>query len=580
MVKLNYVNRKISGVKLAQSVQRDIQKRIPKIGEERKLAAVQRDPVVEIDISGRQLGLEGFAIVCDSIYNMGLIKLSRVEELNLSGNDLTAECLPHLRRALSVCSDLHSLDISHNHINISTIKEMEDWKSFLTVFSDLKCVRRLDFSNNPLGDLAIEIMFCVYAVEKEIFIPYDFSALKETEAVEEATEANYSVEGFDIRSQGGHLYLAPHPEDNTTESATHLGKVSSTTIASQASGLLSSSPTSSVDPSRDPAEIHGLRAIPYIVMSSIGITDLGAMWMSFVIPEHPLPSELLPHLPPLKEGPLAATLRKYDALLDFRGIILTENSDITAVGQRVLKEAEDRRDQDAARVEELITHGRGRRRSSTLSDSGFEDPGRRDPNRRTSGQDDSFHFSSTSRKALNEYRYGLDRSRARIQLNALRDKGVEASLLWKVVMRMVVVGRAILLDYSGPLMIDGYEPSITFEVKQSQRSSVDSSFKAAQTSAQSSPSSQEALSGSLAGLTLKKKDKVRLPGKLPINLWMKIICMAEDGDNLTTRTQRLNIFHWVRSRASIRNELEYVSESTETQTRRVLGKVKGLAYEL
>ncbi|KAF3909338.1 hypothetical protein AA313_de0200003 [Arthrobotrys entomopaga] len=419
MVKLTY--RKITGVKLAQSVQRDIQKRIPNIGEDKKLAAVQRDPVVEVDISGRQLGPEGLAIVCDSIYNMGTTKLSRVEELNLSGNELTADCLPHLRRALSVCPDLHNLDISDNKINISTVEEMKEWKSFLTTFSDLRCVRKLDFSNNPLGDFAIEILFSVYAVEKEIFIPYDFSGLKEPEALDEATEVNYSVEGFDIRSQGGHLYLATHPEDNAVASTTHLGKISSTTIASQPSGILSSSPTSSVDHSRDPAEIHGLRAIPYIVMSNIGITDLGAMWMSFVIPEHPLPSELLPHLPPLKEGPLAASLRKYDTLPDFRGIVLTENSDITAVGQRVLKEAEDRRDQDAARVEELMTHGQGRRRSSTLT---------------------------------------------------------------------------------------------------------------------------------------------------------------EDGENLTTRTQRLNIFHWARSRASIRNELEYVSESTETQTRRVLGKVKGLAYEL
>ncbi|KAF3915705.1 hypothetical protein ABW21_db0200600 [Orbilia brochopaga] len=72
----------------------------------------------------------------------------------------------------------------------------------------------------------------------------------------------------------------------------------------------------------------------------------------------------------------------------------------------------------------------------------------------------------------------------------------------------------------------------------------------------------------------------KLPGGLPVDIWMKIIILAEDSDGLTTRSQRLNIFHYARSRTSIRNELEYLAESTETQARRVISKVKGLAYEV
>ncbi|RVD88597.1 uncharacterized protein DFL_002775 [Arthrobotrys flagrans] len=589
MGRLTYVNRKITGVKLAQSIQRDIQKRIPKIGEDKKLAAVQRDPVVELDATGRQLGEEGIAIVCDALYELAETGLSRIEELNFSGNGLTASSLRHLRRAISVCPDLRDLDISHNTIKIASVEDLENWVGFLESFANLKCVRRLKISHNPLGDFAVEVFFQVYALERSIFIPYDFGHAGKSDAADELTDVDYSVEGFDIRSSGGHLYLAPHNThtnylDNIAESSRKASI--GTTISG---GLLPSSSPHSLDAARDPADIHGLRGIPYIVMSNIGATDLSAMWMSYVIPEHPLPSDLHPHLPPLKEGPFAATLRKYDGLPNCRGIILTENPLITALGLTVLKEAEERRDEDAATVDELMTNGQGRRRSSVVSDTG--DEGRRE-NRRNSIQDrdDSFNassFPSKSRKALNDSRYSLDRSRARIQLNVLKAQGVKASLLWKRVMRLVVVSRAILVDYAGPITIDGFEPTLKIEPKSSQRTSVDGTFKL-ENSPAVSPTTKEPINAKLKGLTLDPKpsgSKVyrsdpQLPGKLPVNIWMKIILLAEDSDDLTSCNQRLNIFHWSRSRVSLATGLEHLSEATEAQIRRVIGKVKGLTYEL
>ncbi|KAK6351226.1 hypothetical protein TWF718_004396 [Orbilia javanica] len=587
MGKLTYVNRKIAGVKLAQSIQRDIQKRIPKIGEEKKLAAVQRDPVVELDATGRQLGEEGIAIVCDALYELAETGLSRIEELNFSGNDLTASSLYHLRRAIAVSPDLRDLDISNNNIKIASVQDLENWVGFLEAFANLKCVRRLEISHNPLGDFAVEAFFQVYALERAIFIPYDFSAGK-SNAVDELTDVNYTVEGFDIKSSGGHLYLAPH--NNQTSDPEIIAESSrKASIGTVGSGNVSSSPPSSLDAVHDPADIHGLRGIPYVVMSDIGATDLSAMWMSYVIPEHPLPSDLHPHLPPLKEGPFAATLRKYDSLSGCRGIVLTENPLITALGLTVLREAEERRDEDAATVEELLTNGQSRRRSSLVSDMGC-DEGRRE-NRRNSIQerDDSFNnssFLSKSRKALNDSRYSLDRSRARIQLNVLKAQGVQASLLWKRVMRLVVVSRAVLVDYMGPITIDGFEPALKIEVKGSPRTSVDGTFKL-ENSPAVSPTTKEPICAKMKGLKLDPKpseSKVyrdsQLPGKLPVEIWMKIILLAEDGDGLTSRNQRLNIFHWSRSRVSLATGLEHLSEATETQIRRVIGKVKGLTYEL
>ncbi|KAF3915710.1 hypothetical protein ABW21_db0206057 [Orbilia brochopaga] len=198
MGKLTYVNRKTTGLKLAQSIQRDIQKRIPKVGEDKKLAAVQRDPAVEIDVSGRQLGGEGLALVCNSLYELGCTKMSRVEELNLSGNDLTAACLRPLRRALSVFPELRDLDLSHNKIAIITVQDMEAWEYFLEGFASFKCLRRFDISHNPLGDVGIEILFRTYAFEEEIYIPIDLRGIRKMDSFDEATDADDSLEGIEI----------------------------------------------------------------------------------------------------------------------------------------------------------------------------------------------------------------------------------------------------------------------------------------------------------------------------------------------------------------------------------------------
>lgn len=204
------MQRKITGIKLGQSIQRDILKRIPKLGDEKKLAAIQRDPVIEIDVSGRQLGEEGLALLCDAIEELAETKLSKVEELGLSGNDLTVECLRHLRRAIYMCPDLRDIDISNNNITIRTSSDIEEWTSFLRSFRMLRGLRRLEASNNPIGDIGLEILLRVYASEKDIFIPYDSSGASMEEPENEGSDVNYVVEGFDIRQSGGHLYLASH----------------------------------------------------------------------------------------------------------------------------------------------------------------------------------------------------------------------------------------------------------------------------------------------------------------------------------------------------------------------------------
>ncbi len=77
----------------------------------------------------------------------------------------------------------------------------------------------------------------------------------------------------------------------------------------------------------------------------------------------------------------------------------------------------------------------------------------------------------------------------------------------------------------------------------------------------------------------KKKAHRPLTGNLSFYLWSRIILMAEDPDNITSPQQRANLFHWSKSRASLKSEQEFLGKSLDVQIRRVLGEI-GMIYEI
>lgn len=96
-------------------------------------------------------------------------RCSRLEELCLKDNQLTIASLQALTPVVGLaCRDLRDLDLSNNTIAVNTEDEVAIWESFLLSFEHCCALRRIDWSGNPLGTKAFEVLLRVYAKERPI----------------------------------------------------------------------------------------------------------------------------------------------------------------------------------------------------------------------------------------------------------------------------------------------------------------------------------------------------------------------------------------------------------------------------
>ncbi|KAI4163134.1 MAG: hypothetical protein LQ342_003262 [Letrouitia transgressa] len=171
MGRMNYTKRKTAGLKLGQSVAKDLIKRIPPSSGSK---AAFRDPTVELDVSGKALTHEGFKVVADALarsiqHNEDRGPVVRLEELCLRDNKLHAGSLRALAGVIRLAAhDLRDLDLSDNDVSITTREECDAWETFLKSFARCCMLRRLDLSGNPLGPKAFEILTRVYSQEPPI----------------------------------------------------------------------------------------------------------------------------------------------------------------------------------------------------------------------------------------------------------------------------------------------------------------------------------------------------------------------------------------------------------------------------
>ena len=137
--------------------------------------AALRDPILELDISGKQLGDDELAQLLptleDCIRHQGESgPILILEDLCLKHNKLTVASLRHLMRLLALVSqDLRDLDLSDNQITIQTQEDRQIWQDFLETLSAFCVLRRLDLSGNALGTKAFELLERVYAHEQDFY---------------------------------------------------------------------------------------------------------------------------------------------------------------------------------------------------------------------------------------------------------------------------------------------------------------------------------------------------------------------------------------------------------------------------
>lgn len=146
--------------------------------------AAIRDPVIDLDTSGRALKSEGFFEIASALvkaieYEDDNGKIARLEDLCLRDNQIDTRSLSHLARIISLSArDLRDLDLSENLITITTDDEVAVWEDFLNSFSNCCVLRRIDLSGNALGSRAFEVLTRVYGQED----PVDLTLTPDVEA--------------------------------------------------------------------------------------------------------------------------------------------------------------------------------------------------------------------------------------------------------------------------------------------------------------------------------------------------------------------------------------------------------------
>lgn len=233
----------------------------------------------------------------------------KLEELNLAGNRLTTASLRLLAPVIRVAAyDLKDLDLSGNDVSVTTEQESRDWEVFLESFRCCRMLRRLDLSGNNLaGPRPFEILTRVYCRH----LPVDPTDL------EDAQETSF--------------------QSPTDEMVSLSGRTQTVSISTQSTETNMAYSTSSLSTARILKRRCGLRAVPYIILSNVSMTDAGALHLSYIIPQHYYPQHLLPSL---KVGPAASQLEGYDRISNCWGLIHESNEQLTGWGHRLLEQSE------------------------------------------------------------------------------------------------------------------------------------------------------------------------------------------------------------------------------------------------
>ncbi|KAA8649737.1 hypothetical protein EYZ11_009638 [Aspergillus tanneri] len=426
MGKLNYSARRITGVKAAQVVSKDLRKRIPP-GIHSKAAA--RDPTLEIDVSGKELANEGLAQFIDDLIECSKYRdadhtegLAKVTEIHLSGNKLTAQSLVKLGDVVALNSgELREFDLSNNDIQINTPEEKESWYKFLNSFSNCYMLKKLDLGSNPLGPAGMEILARVYIKSDLDFLEDDADIIIGPKSDEEEVLAD-GIEALKIKAGKDH----DGQKSGCCKKSPHKGK-----FLKQSSRIHVVSATAKAN---TPTELkrfactRGLRSIPYLILSNTSITNGGAVHLASMLEIQRTPEQLLAFLPAGK------ILALPDTAQSCKGIIWKENGNLVPYAKRLLEVAEVVRDYKA------------------ISNSDEESLDGEEDLDGTNGQNNDHHHNNHKMDTIMQWKMQnktdieFTRLAKRVRMEALKTEGIHSMDIWITALRMILVSRALLLE--------------------------------------------------------------------------------------------------------------------------------------
>ncbi|KAL8674417.1 MAG: hypothetical protein Q9168_001209 [Polycauliona sp. 1 TL-2023] len=642
MGRLNYTNRKTEGLKLGQSIAKDLIKRIPP-GTGSKSAL--RDPVVELDVTGRDLGEHGFREVAAALttsleYRGETGRVVLLEELCLKANKLSTACLPALARIIRLSAhELRDLDLSDNTFTITTSNEEDAWQDFLESFTECCVLRRIDLGGNPLGTKVFEILARVYSREPTIELWLHGHA-------GEMLHSNTSKQGVNLEKiasleqQSRNLSLVSasdaYSEDDDED---HIER--RTSVDEGKAGLAGRHDGKSAEKGQrqsslpplapDYVSTKGLRSVPYLIVANTNMTDAAALQFSYVLACHHLPDRLLKQVPPPKPGHQLQILDAYDNESGCQGLIYLPNEHISSPGHRMLELSENARQvllddgwptqsPDYSQIH-FNKSPSSRNPSTTYSISSVPASGSR---RRSGTRGEQQEL--TGSEALH---VELDRARSRIQGNILKDIGVQSNGIWRTALGLLAICR--ILCPRKPPPKEEVQVTIAEEVhisppppppvQDTAQIANDSAFPAlpkvrtkpfvgyldpwAPPLASKSPNipttpqpkrqplkiktttpspfptgtaSPTAVSPKTGGLPVQPY-RSELPGGLPDKAWARIMGEHLAADRFMSQTQQRNVLSWAVDRRTLAKEMESLGKPESAQIWKVLEGMGCLAYE-
>ncbi|RJE18917.1 leucine rich repeat protein [Aspergillus sclerotialis] len=411
MGRLHYQARKIEGIKAGQVVSKDLKKRTTP-GTFSKAAA--RDPILELDISGKKLTDDGLALFIDDL--IGCIKFrdndhpdgaAKVTELLLHGNELTTASLPKIAEVVALSAgDLREFNISMNNIQVNTPEEKLIWQMFLESFNNCYLLKKLDFGDNRLGTAGMEILARVFIHSDLDFLEADAEELLGTMHHDEESNLVEEMEALKIN---------PGKENEGIRGRSK--KTSNKAKGRSASSQIAPKALTKADLKRY-ACTRGLRSIPYLILSNTCTSNAAAIHLSSMLSIQRSPEHLLAFLPPGK----ALTLP--DTTSQCNGIVWLPNDEIGPLARNMINMGESVRQALAEKYsdeEGYVSSGGG----LSHSDSG----------------------DGTSRRKLQKK---LDvqytRQAKRVRMETLKNSGAHEVEIWITALKMMVVSRALLLE--------------------------------------------------------------------------------------------------------------------------------------
>ncbi|PYI29234.1 hypothetical protein BP00DRAFT_349222 [Aspergillus indologenus CBS 114.80] len=411
MGKLNYLARRISGLKAGQAVSKDLKKRFPP-GAGSKSAA--RDPFVEIDVTGKVLTDEGLAqfigdlVDClefrDREHPMGLAK---VTELHLSGNRLTVDSLPMLAEVVKrSAGDLRELDLSNNDIQITTSDAVRKWANFLNSFQKCFVLRKLDLGGNALGRAGIEHLARIYMKSDLDFLEGD---AHEVLALDSEDEEHSSTPESMAEGNARLKVIAGKENESTARKKKSPSLPKPEQKNADTRFLLSLAHTYAE--LKKYACTRGLRSIPYLILTDVSMTSHSAIQLIPMLDLQRAPESLLGFLPVVGKAVVLP-----ESAASCKSIIWRPNDKLAPHVLRMIEVAE--------ALQQL--------RESKASDTSSE----------TSQDLDS----ASQQKLQSKLRTEFTRVCKRVRLEVIRADGVHSSTIWSTALRMMLVARALLLE--------------------------------------------------------------------------------------------------------------------------------------